>query len=401
MSDVDTQKSRSFLILGSSLARTLSQFGFLLIVTVLFGAKAAGTYALALAIAAPVFVVAGLGLRSIYFSFQPAPQVRAVEKALRRSYVTGLLVTLIVGLLTAQEIIPLLMLVSFLKITDGHADLYALRFQRSARYGLVFQQAILRACVGLLLGCGAAITFDSLILALGGVVLGNSAIAILVTRRIAISEERDEKSAEMSKNYWYLLRAGALVGLSDGIVSLGVSAPQYLLAYFGGPEAVVSYVYISYIFVAAEMLLNARILIWLNRRDLSIRAFVRESTISALLLVPLVALGAVVVEVISDALAFEALGSSGLYWFSLSLFALVMPLVYVSNGRMMLKRLFGWAIPVSIGVAIGIVAGGVLLIPVAGVAGAVFAFVLGALLRLGLIQVAFLGAKAPSTGISV
>ena len=228
-------------LIGASGVRFAGQFAIFAIVARVLGPHEAGRYALGLAVAAPVFMVASLGLRTVYLTLNPAVDARHVESL--RVASAAVAVAVVSGVTAALD--PTLVVVgttvAITKALDASSELYAAILQDDGRFRTVSIAAAatttastVAATVVLLLGGDLAAALVASVVAVAATTAACRSVTMDARRRAprpALWERRGEAWRRTTV-------AGLPAGLSLGISSLVVTTPQYALQASHGPAAV-------------------------------------------------------------------------------------------------------------------------------------------------------------------
>jgi O-antigen/teichoic acid export membrane protein len=127
--------SRALHLVVSGVARYAGQLAVFALVAVVLGPDQAGHYALALAVTAPVFVVAGLGLRPVFLTISPRVAAHDAETLRAAASVLALGATIVVAAAVADA--PTALLVSVVagsKAVDTFAELWSAFLQATGRH---------------------------------------------------------------------------------------------------------------------------------------------------------------------------------------------------------------------------------------------------------------------------
>lgn len=168
----------------------------------------------------------------------------------------------------APNLLGIVALVCLLKALDGLSDLYALTLQLHGQYHAVLTLAAVRTAVYLIPTALALVLWRNLVLALFITAVASGVFVLARNRSLAHRLERAHPvtgPGEAANGWHRAMTSGLQVGAGDAIASLATAIPQYLLSYYLGAAALVPVTYATYILVAIEMVLNARILIWMKR----------------------------------------------------------------------------------------------------------------------------------------
>lgn len=372
-------------LVGGSIIRTGGQFLTVSLITLFLGVEQAGQYVLAMAIAAPIFVFTGLGINSTFFTLKVPLAMSGYERALLFSYSAGALATGVLTAFVAPNLLGIVALVCLLKALDGLSDLYALTLQRHGQYRGVLTLAAERTAVYLIPTALALVLWRNLVLALFITAVASGVFVLARNRSLAHRLERAHPvtgPGEAANGWRRAMTSGLQVGAGDAIASLATAIPQYLLSFYLSAAALVPFTYATYILVAIEMVLNARILIWMKRAQQQRQPVVGEYVRTLAIVFPLGALGILGVILLFKALNLEPLFTDPWAWLAVAGAAVVLPAVYLANAALLRKNLYHWTIVVSVAAAAALFLCGVLIIPQWAVTGALLTVVCGAVVRL-------------------
>ena len=253
------------LLLTASAVRYTGQLVLLVLIARLLDPATLGTYTVALAICAPVYIVAGFGIRTVYLTLRTAIPWRSYERFLMSALAIAYAVVVIIAFVVSPAIAQVLLAVSAIRTVELLSDLYDAMLQRAGRPGLIVA----------VMGSSAVVQ----VIAVGAVLLpGGSLPAALWTsfavcacnllclaRPVATRAVGAARSADAgSMRPWALIfSAGLSTGVAVGMITLLSTVPQYLLALGGEVADAGRFAVLLYIIVATEMLLNALAQSWI------------------------------------------------------------------------------------------------------------------------------------------
>lgn len=230
----------------------LCQFGMLCAMTRLSTPAQVGGYALAFAIAGPVFVLVGMKLRQIQatdavgdFPFGTYLGLRIAATAVAAAALLGAVAAGLAPTGTG----PLLAAVVALKTVEGVLDAFHGALQRHERNGLIARSMLVRGVAGL-------VVFVAALSATGRPEAGVAAVAVVAAARMVADVRR---VAELGITVrprlhrpalWRLLRIAAPLGVATLMSSLAVNVPRYFLQATGSAAALGVFAALAYLLVA-------------------------------------------------------------------------------------------------------------------------------------------------------
>jgi len=258
--------SASLKMLAASLARYGGQVALLAVIAHTAGPVAVGQFALALAITAPIFILTGLGLRTVVvtlktpFTSGDVLAVRATTTAL------ALAASLAAGGLVPSADWRVVALVAAIKVADAFSDAIYGLYQVAGRFTAIPVLATFQSVAYVAAVLAAGLATGEVLAALGC----GAAAACLVSAAMVAHTLRDSRPAAAGqpgrrpqRPRRALVRAGVPSGLAQGAVSLVASVPQLVLAETAGAAAIGRYAVLIYVIVAAELVMNAITQAWL------------------------------------------------------------------------------------------------------------------------------------------
>lgn len=382
-------------LLGANLARNLG----LIVITILLARYTApavvGQYALALAIATPVFVFAQLGLKGVYLTHSSQIQFRAYVRVQVIASLIALLLVCFVALVFMPKLLLVIFLVGTVKTVDTLADLFTGPLQSHDSTRIIFWGVTASALVSSL-AAGLTLHFSrSLELTLCSLTLASAVTSIFTVCIPALQIiHREEATAriELGSGVIEVLRAGLPAGLGGAVLALTASAPQYFLAACWTNEDVAHYAIFFYIVMIADILVSTVSQGWIrkarehnssksaaNKGFLGYTMVVSGVWTAIMLPVSLVGLGAsyLLIPVVFG--SEYALRMSVLI--PIFIVIMLMPLLNFSNIAVIVRNLYRHAFTLSGSSAVASVALGALLIPPFGVSGAFWTYCLAAAAR--------------------
>lgn len=283
------------LLVSASGIRYAGQLVLLVLIARAAGATGVGTYTVALAVCAPVFIIAGFGIRTVRLTLRREVPTRSYERFLLTSLVCACALVTVIGLFLPAKIGIVVLLIAILRIGETFMELYGAMLQRGGRPGAIV----------VVIGTGTSLQVASVafVFAVGGglvAALAASAAAyllvlILATRPLALAATTEDGTsarrasaggaaprartgaatgsttaagtvgagAGTTGDWWALFAAGLPTGIAIGMITLLSTVPQYLLGWVGGVEDAGRFAVLLYVVVAVEVLLHALAQSWI------------------------------------------------------------------------------------------------------------------------------------------
>lgn len=382
-----------FLMLANVL-RNISLLLVLLFLAQLTEPEVVGNYALALAITTPVFAFAQFGLRGVFLTLRA--QVRLSSYAIVQTIgvLSATALSLAIVCIVDPPLASTVLLVSFFKGADAYCDLFAAPLQQHGRSDLVFWGFLTSALAGgSAVGALLAAT-ENLDIALAGMALVSVLVTVFLFAipaiRIVAQVKNNEKQVGAVR---VIFAAGLPTGLSLSVLALIPTMPQYVLAWSVGSIAVGYFVVVLYTYMTAELFTGALVQSWLphardhfetqvRRRGDFLRWVIGHIVKWTALFLPITGagfLGAMWVYPIlfpDYPLSFDLI-------LPLTLTILLLPALYFTSAAMSVRNLYSHSLTVGAVAVTASVAASLLLIPVFGVPGALWATFAGVAGRTG------------------
>lgn len=217
------------------------------------GSESVGVYASLLAVVMPVFVLAQLGLRTVYLTL-------SVDVAWRVYRTVRVCAVLVVSLL----LMPLLLVVHWLddisvalallilKSMDSVLDLYMGRLQRRESFIALGALTIANSLSTVILSAAVILATGSIAGALLGSATASMAIVVIAARLGAQPDGADARGDVRAA--LLTVRSGLPVALSQGVALMAAYLPTLLLASLFDAAAVGVYAAAAYLITAANLL---------------------------------------------------------------------------------------------------------------------------------------------------
>ena len=253
----------SFWTLFANTGASIAQWATMLFVARLIGLKAAGDYAIALAIVNPVILFAALQLRTIQVA-DAGGRYRFADILHLRIWMllaAGLAVVQF-GTLTKVSLTLLLGLLAW-KGAESVADIYHGAFQKSGRMDWVAQSIVTRSAMLLALVIGAGWSGQPLGYGLAAAGFGSWLIFLSFDRAQARQLGLDEGASLLPSwpppwtSFRALLASGFPLGVAMMLISLCASVPRFALERFAGREALGLFATTAALAQTLALLMNA------------------------------------------------------------------------------------------------------------------------------------------------
>lgn len=244
-------------ILAGNVLRTVVQFGVLLFVVRVEGVAQAGQLAFALALTAPLFVLAQMGLREVYLTATWAVSLRQVQVLRAAGVLIALVVSCAIGAVQDVSPLPVVFVVSLVKAIDTYAEVFSGALQEGGRARWIGYSLLLNALV-------TAVSAGSVLALNGGLVPAlavSAAVSVIANwvvlrrglRRVLPSERQRDSGPSVLR----VLRSGASLGVSSSLNSLLFSMPIFFLGYFADDRAVGLFAPLAYVITGANLVFGA------------------------------------------------------------------------------------------------------------------------------------------------
>ncbi|MDQ0755763.1 lipopolysaccharide biosynthesis protein [Arthrobacter sp. B3I4] len=262
---------RSTIWLTLALAfRSLGQAG-LLIVFARFGSpETLGSYSLALAVTAPIFVFCEFGLRTVYLTHRGNQPFSAYLRVRLATLGLAMLLTAAIGAVFVPEMTGVLLLVSLLRAADSVGELYSAPLQRHGELPTILRAFSTNAVLTIGVGIGVLAALHNLYAVIAALIVVSSATTLFLMKRptdtlLAAKEPATAGTKPPWEDHLSVVRAGLPTGISWGLLSLLSSIPQYFLAAYYSQVEVGYFAIILYVVVVVEIFLNAVSQSWIPR----------------------------------------------------------------------------------------------------------------------------------------
>lgn len=397
-SEGPNRRKETAALLVSTVLRNVVQIVIVWLLATLTNPEAVGRYALVLAIATPVFVVAQLGIRGIYLTHARAIALRSYVFVQLAFLIAATLVTVGAAAIFSPGLALLALFVSGAKASDALAEAFSGVAQRFHRTGLILTCSALVAVLG-----GAAVAL--LLLTTGSVelaTLGFAAVSLVCTALalavpavgLARSGEAAQRLLSLGDSWRYIVAAGLPLGLSTGLLQLVTSAPQYVLDQTAGSADVGRLAVLVYAYAVADLVAGTLGIAWIAHAQHDLRVMPTASmpittiTLRATLrwtaiYIPLAALGVAVVWV---AYPFVFGAAYGIDWASavpLAVAVLLLPAANFTTASTIIANQYAHSLAFSGAAAVAGIGAALALVPAFGIPGALWAMAIGNVVRAG------------------
>jgi O-antigen/teichoic acid export membrane protein len=253
------RRSVAWTLVGNALYAA-SQWGILVAIARLGSPTDVGTFALGLAVTAPVMLFANLKLRSVQATDQRGEYTFSEYLTLRAG-TTTLALAVIVGVAAATRASGeerwVIALVGLAKAVESGSDLVYGFAQQRQRMAAIARSLIVR-------GLASLVAVASAMALTGSVVTAATALAacwllILLVNDVPIlrDPERPAEKGLRMERVWRLLRTALPLGAAVTIGSLSVNLPRYVLEHHRGPGDLGVFAAITSLLVASALVVNA------------------------------------------------------------------------------------------------------------------------------------------------
>lgn len=248
------RKNIGFALYGN-LGYTLSQFVMLTCVIHMTSTTTVGQYAYALALTAPVFLLAGLKLRHVQVTDarnENRPGEYVALRLLSSSLASAVCLGIALLSLSGEPLLILLAVTAF-KAVEAQVDVLYGTFQRNERMDYIARSQVARAVVGASSFAVALWTTRSVPLAVSALTVAT--VAFLVRDTVTLERQGFPCRPEFSgKRLARLAFVAVPLGVSVSVGSLTTNAPRYFLDAFEGSEALGIFASIAYALVATGLI---------------------------------------------------------------------------------------------------------------------------------------------------
>ncbi len=255
------------LLLTASIARYAGQLGVFILLARMFGAADAGTFAFALAVTAPVFILASLGMRDIYLTLRTHIALRHYERLRMVTVLAAIVISVGASLFFPSNVAVVVAIVACSKALDSFSDLYGAALQKASRIRLIVLTSVVVSILQVGTLAVAIAMGASMPVALGFSALSYIALVILFVRPLTLRVIPDDHTGstpqQVARPWVELIRVGFPTGISYGLLTLLSTMPQYFLSWTWGTADVARYATLLYLVVAMEMALNALAQSWI------------------------------------------------------------------------------------------------------------------------------------------
>jgi O-antigen/teichoic acid export membrane protein len=247
-------------LLGNG-AYSFCQWAALAIIAKLGSADMVGQYALALAIAAPVFMFTNLQLRAVQVTdargenaFADYAALRVVGSVAALLAVTGFAFTVI----TDRSTRLLLVFVALWKLLESFSDIFAGEMQKHERLDCASVSLLWRGGLSLLVFWAIFVRSHSLSIAYGATLA--VALAVLCAYDVPVARRFLRPGSLVvggRQALWRLFRLSLPLGCSMALISLNINIPRYVLERYAGRAELGIFASLGYVVLAINLLVSA------------------------------------------------------------------------------------------------------------------------------------------------
>ncbi|MFC4139912.1 MULTISPECIES: lipopolysaccharide biosynthesis protein [unclassified Microbacterium] len=395
----------NYLIL-SSLIRYASQFSLTFIFAQTLGPEAVGTFSLSLAIASPIYLFAGWGLRRLILTLSRDVSYRTYRTIRTVLSVLAFAIVCAIGFFFAPSHLDAITLVALIKLSELYLDWANTYLQKASLYSGIVILAGVNAIVTIssvtILGI---ITKDLRYTLLGAAVAISIAttVTVMYSVRRAVSEaEREEPISR--PDVWLVLRSGFPLAVAAMATVLLQTVPQYLLAATNGTSAVGLFAVLMYLTFFSEIVLNGHAQAWIPvarkiyaeaPQALSVQQALRAARGSSLISIGVSALAILGAFLLYPLVFGEFFAMKIDYVPPLMLIAACQPLLFFCSTALSVHNSYFKQLISSVIAIITTAAVGALIIPTNGATGALWAYA-GAVIVRTMVSAIQLSASARS-----
>ncbi|GAB3259777.1 lipopolysaccharide biosynthesis protein [Arthrobacter pigmenti] len=244
-------------MLVASLGRAASQWLLLWLFAWNGGADSAGVYALALGIAAPIFIVLELGLRNVYITSHEARSFSTYFRIRIAASCLAIGVTAGIAWVLYSENMGVVLLVALVKSLDSILDIAFASLQVRGRIYSIALAMLLNSFVTIVAAAAFYFLFSSLEAALLGSLLASLVTAAICVVPVLRFESKDPRATGLTRSVRPILRDGVPLGLSTGMTTLLSYIPLYFIAFVGNEEAAGIFAVMIYFITFANLFYNS------------------------------------------------------------------------------------------------------------------------------------------------
>lgn len=376
-------------ILSATVLRNVGLIVILVLLARLTSADVVGRYALALAMTTPFFIFAQLGLKGVYLTMQADYRFRSYVVVQVGTLVLACVASLGASLIFTPNVTLTVALVAAIKAADSMSDIFSGPMQKYRSAYRVFIAYFIGALAGSAVTATALALSGLLDAALAGLLLVSLVTAVVLmgipARRLTMRHEDAVHSRLLpQEDRRAILRAGLPMGVAGAILALVSSMPQFFLARSHGEAVVGVFAVLLYVLAVVEIFTGSLTQTWIPRargalqeHEADLRRFFRMVMTTAglwtLVFIPAAIVGLWVMSLLLPAvfgphyrLGFEEAVPLGLG-------VVLLPAVHFSNIAIVVRNFWGHGIALSVAAATASLVACLLLVPVLGVAGGLWA----------------------------
>lgn len=381
-------------LVGANVLRNLGLLAVLVLLARLTTPDDVGRYALALAITAPPFVFAQLGLKGIYLTLHGPQRFGAYLAVQGVATVVATAVSLLITALAAPGLTMSVAFVCAVKAADAFFELAAGALQKEERSATVFVTYSVAALLGVSVVLASLLATRQLEVALGGLAAANllTAAATVAYVRARTSPDPMEGPGDPARSHLSrILRAGIPTGAAAAVLTLVSSMPQYFLAASRGEAEVGYFAVLLYLVAVADIFSGTLTQAWIpqaraeSHRDPARRVFARYVLRTAarwtVIFVPLLVAGLAIAFVVLPVAFSPSYRITAEVAAPLAAAILMLPILHFGSTSIAVRNLYVHNITLSVGATALCLVACVILVPAFGVAGALWATAVGFLAR--------------------
>lgn len=385
-------------LFGANLSKTAGLLVILIVLARFTTAETVGRYALAMAITAPIFVFAQLGLKGIYLTHKSAFRFSRYLEVQLFAVLSASLLSVAIALITDVTLAITVGIVSLIKCVDAISDLYSGPLQRHSKTNLIFSGFFFTSISSAVISIAVLIATHSLELTLVALFLVSLLASLILlwrpgNRILAAFEKTDNaglsKSARPIRD---ILRAGLPIGLGGALVALLASMPQYFLSVNFGADAVAHFAIYFYVFAVADIFLGTVAQGWIPRArqartddNIAPRGFfhflAKTAFLWTLLVTPLAIIGLILSHYLIPVIFGPTFQLSLAIAIPIGVAILALPYASFSNIGVIIQNMYSHTITLSVIAVLASFVACALLIPEYEISGAFWALAISAVAR--------------------
>jgi O-antigen/teichoic acid export membrane protein len=382
-------KTTTWLLLAN-VSRNIGLIVVLILLARLTNQEVVGQYALALAITTPIFALLQLGIKGIYLTLIGQYGFGSFLRVLLGAMTLAVLVSVSVAVIVAPALVAAVLFVSFIKVNDALCELLSGPMQRYHQPSRIFWTYLVSASIGSIGVAGTLVLGGELELTLAVLATTSLLVTVFVmwnpaTRLAHLHAPQGQTDVRHTgSGASTIIRAGIPTGVSAAILSLVVTIPQYQLAAGLGPEAVGYLAVVLYGLAIMDIFLGTLTQAWIPKAQAALfldvddaRHFtpfvLRASLRWTLAMVPLASLGVGLMSLFVPVVLGHQYALTWAVTIPLVVAIVLSPTQHFTGVGLIVKNYYNRNVIPSLAAVIASSVAGLILIPIYGVPGALWA----------------------------